>query len=70
MSQSKRKSTLEAIINALLGYVINSIIAYYTMHALGYHITIEENLSIGVLFVTVSFIKTYLLRRLFTMGEK
>lgn len=40
------------------------------MHALGYHITIEENLSIGVLFVTVSFIKTYLLRRLFTMGEK
>jgi hypothetical protein len=65
MSQSRKHSLLESLVNVALGYFI-ALLAQLTIFPLfGIHVSLQDNLLIGLLFTVVSIVRSYTLRRLF-----
>lgn len=65
MSQSRKHSLLESLVNVALGYFI-ALLAQLTIFPLfGIYISLQDNLLIGLLFTVVSIVRSYTLRRLF-----
>jgi len=65
MSQSRRLSLIEAVTNVTVGYgfaVITQIVAFPWF---GLVVSLDDNLAIGAIFVIVSLLRSYALRRLF-----
>jgi hypothetical protein len=67
MSQSRKGSLLEAIINILIGYSINFTAQIWVFPAFGVHVTVKENLEMGLIFTVISIIRSYTLRRFFNL---
>lgn len=65
MTQSKLSSLYEAIINIALGYWINFIANLLILPLFGFHVTLAQNLQIGLLFTGVSVARQYVIRRWF-----
>lgn len=65
MSQSRSASMVEAWANTLIGYVINIGVQELVFPWWGIHVTFAENLSIGLVFLVVSVVRSYVLRRWF-----
>lgn len=65
MSQSKKHSLLESVINVLSGYGIAIITQYAVFPVFGIHMPLHEHLLMGLLFTVVSIIRSYYVRRLF-----
>lgn len=65
IGQSRGKSWLEAIANTLIGYGVALASQLVVFPALGIAVTLSQNLLIGVIFMTISLVRSYLLRRLF-----
>jgi len=65
MSQSRRMSFLEAGVNVVAGYGIALGTQLVAFPWFGLHPSLEENLAIGAIFVGVSLLRSYALRRLF-----
>lgn len=65
MSQTKKGSIIEVLINILIGYVVAVTAQAFIFPFFGFHATIKENLTIGLFFTVVSIVRSYLLRRLF-----
>lgn len=63
--QSRRASLLEAVINILIGYGINMLANFTLFPLFGWHITLEQNLLLGVLYTVISLCRSYFLRRFF-----
>lgn len=65
MSQSKLSSVVEAVINAALGYVISFAAQLVIYPAYGAHFSIVDNIHIGILFLLLSLVRSYVIRRWF-----
>lgn len=65
MSQSKRMSLVEAITNVVVGYAVAVGTQFLIFPAFGLRVGVIENLGIGAVFVLVSLIRSYALRRVF-----
>jgi len=65
MSQSRKASALEALANVALGYVLAILTQLLVFPLFNLDVTFGENLSIGLAFVGVSLLRSYVLRRLF-----
>lgn len=65
MSQTKRQSAIEAVMNMVIGYSINMIANFTLFPLFGWSITLEQNLLLGVFYTGISLLRSYLLRRFY-----
>lgn len=63
--QTKWSSFRESITNISIGYVIATISQILIFPLYGIHVSIFDNLTMGLFFTVVSIIRSYLLRRYF-----
>lgn len=65
MTQTRIGSLIEACINVLIGYVINFCANLIILPLIGFHITLSQNLFIGLLYTVISVARSYVVRRWF-----
>lgn len=65
MNQSRRLSLIEATTNVVVGYALAVITQIVAFPWFGLQVSLGDNLAIGAVFVGVSLIRSYALRRLF-----
>ncbi|MBA4381811.1 MAG: hypothetical protein C0406_04525 [Sideroxydans sp.] len=65
MSQSRKHSMLEALVNVLIGYGVALAAQMAIFPLFGIHVSLQDNIMIGLLFTVVSIVRSYALRRLF-----
>ncbi|EME69911.1 hypothetical protein H261_10919 [Paramagnetospirillum caucaseum] len=65
MGQSHRMSMVEAVANVVIGYGIAVATQVVVFPIFGIHITLADDLAIGLVFLLVSLIRSYMLRRVF-----
>lgn len=65
MMQSRRQSLIEAIANVVVGYALALLTQIVVFPWFGLEVSLGENLAIGALFVAISLVRSYALRRLF-----
>lgn len=65
MSQSRRASAVEAIVNVLIGYWVAVAAQAVIFPIFGFHASAAQHMAIGALFTVVSLVRSYLLRRVF-----
>lgn len=64
-SQTRLGSFIEACINVLIGFWINFFANLVILPMVGFHITMAQNLYIGLLYTIVSVARSYAIRRWF-----
>jgi len=65
MSQTRRQSLIEAVINIVVGFGINTALNFTVFPIFGWHITMKQNIALGVIYTIVSIARSYCLRRVF-----
>jgi hypothetical protein len=65
MSQTRRQSLFEAVINVIVGFSINMLLNFAVFPLFGWHISLQQNIALGVLYTVVSIARSYCLRRVF-----
>jgi len=65
VTQSRRMSLIEAITNVAVGYVLAVATQIVVFPWFGLHPSIGQNLALGGVFVGISLLRSYALRRLF-----
>lgn len=65
MSQSRKHSLFESLVNVLIGYGIALAAQLLIFPLFGIYISLQDNIVIGLLFTVVSIVRSYALRRLF-----
>jgi hypothetical protein len=65
MIQTRLGSLIEACINVLIGFVINMGANFLILPLIGFHISMAQNLFIGVLYTLISVARSYAVRRWF-----
>jgi hypothetical protein len=70
MSQSRRHSAYEAIINVAVGLTINLMLNFAVFPLFGWEISLEQNIALGVIYTVVSIVRSYTLRRLFNRWHR
>ncbi len=65
MTQSRRMSLVEATTNVAVGYALAVVTQIVVFPWFGLHPTLGENLGLGGIFVGISLLRSYALRRLF-----
>ena len=70
MSQTRKESAIEAAVNILVGYTVNLVANFAIFPLFGWHITLEQNLLIGVFYTVVSFVRSYALRRFYNWRHR
>lgn len=65
MNQSRLDSVTESCINILVGFGVAYLANMAVLTSFGYHISHTENFHITCVMTVISFIRSYLLRRLF-----
>ena len=65
MTQSRRMSLIEAVTNVIVGYGLAVITQIVVFPRFGLDVSIGENLALGAVFVGISLLRSYALRRLF-----
>lgn len=65
MSQSKRGSLIEALINTAIGFLINYFANLLIFPLFGMHISMTANLVLGMLYTVISVVRGYVVRRWF-----
>lgn len=65
MNQTRIGSFIEACINVLIGYVINFCANLLILPLIGFHISVTQNLFIGLLYTVISVARSYAIRRWF-----
>lgn len=63
--QSRRQSLIEAITNVVVGYALAVLTQIVVFPWFGLKVSLNDNLAIGALFVMISLLRSYALRRLF-----
>jgi hypothetical protein len=63
--QSRRQSLIEAIANVVVGYALAVLTQIVVFPWFGLQIPFRDNLAIGAMFVMISLLRSYALRRLF-----
>jgi hypothetical protein len=65
MSQSRTQSIIETATNILVGYWINFAANLIVLPLFGFHISVRDNLGIGLIYTVISIVRGYVLRRTF-----
>jgi hypothetical protein len=65
MNQTRLGSFIEAWINVAIGFGINFAANLFILPLIGFHISVGQNLFIGVLYTIVSVVRSYCIRRWF-----
>ena len=65
MSQSRKVSLLEAATNVAVGYGLAIVTQMIVFPWFGIEAGLEDHLAIGLAFLIVSLVRSYVLRRLF-----
>jgi hypothetical protein len=65
MIQSRCMSLVEAVANVAVGYALALATQIVVFPWFGLHPSLSENLAIGAIFVGISLLRSYTLRRLF-----
>ncbi|OAN53020.1 hypothetical protein A6A04_14995 [Paramagnetospirillum marisnigri] len=65
MHQSRRMSMVEAAANVVIGYGIAVATQVLVFPIFGIHITMADDLAIGLVFAVVSLARGFMLRRVF-----
>jgi uncharacterized membrane protein required for colicin V production len=65
MTQTRLGSFIEACINVLIGFAINFVANMAILPLIGFHISVAQNLFIGVLYTLISVARSYAVRRWF-----
>ena len=65
MTQSRGMSLIEAVNNVAVGYVLAVTTQIVVFPWFGLHPSLGENLALGGVFVGISLLRSYALRRLF-----
>lgn len=63
--QTRMGSFIESLINIAIGYVINFTANLLILPLIGFHITVTQNLFIGLLYTIISVARSYVIRRWF-----
>lgn len=67
MKQSRLMSLVEAVTNVIVGYSLAVVTQIIVFHWFGLEAELGEHMAIGMAFVAVSLVRSYLLRRLFAL---
>lgn len=70
MSQSRKHSMLEAIINVVVGFSINFLLNMLVFPLFGWEISAAQNIALGVIYTVISIVRGYSLRRVFNRWHK
>lgn len=65
MSQSRKHSVFEAIANVVVGYGVNLTANFVFFPMFGWHISLAQNIGLGVIYTGISLVRSYCLRRVF-----
>ena len=65
MMQSRRQSLIEAVANVVVGYALAVITQIVVFPWFGLQISFRDSTAIGAIFVLVSLVRSYAIRRLF-----
>lgn len=65
MKQTKISSFIESIVNVLIGYFIGVTSQLLIFPIFGVHISLGDNMLIGVYFTVISITRSYIVRRWF-----
>jgi hypothetical protein len=65
LAQSKAHSLIEALVNVAVGYGIAVLSQIIVFPIFGVHISIRQNIEIGIIMTAVSIARSYTLRRVF-----
>jgi 5-bromo-4-chloroindolyl phosphate hydrolysis protein len=65
MNQTRLGSLIEALFNVAIGFAINMVANVIILPLVGFHMTLAQNLFIGVLYTVVSVARSYCVRRWF-----
>ena len=65
MTQSRRMSLIEAVANLGVGFVLAVATQIVVFPWFGPHPSLGENLALGAVFVGISLLRSYALRRFF-----
>jgi hypothetical protein len=65
MSQSRRGSLIEAMINVAIGYGVNMTANFLIFPLFGWHISLRDNIMLGVFYTVISIVRSYCIRRWF-----
>ena len=63
--QTRLGSFVESCINVMIGFWINFVANLVILPMIGFHITVSQNLFIGLLYTLVSVARSYAIRRWF-----
>lgn len=65
MSQSRKHSMLEAVINVVVGFSINFLLNMLVFPLFGWEISAAQNIALGVIYTVISIVRSYSLRGVF-----
>lgn len=65
MKQSRAMSLLESIANVLVGYGVAVTTQILVFPLFGWQASVQDNLTIGLIFTGVSLVRSFALRRVF-----
>jgi hypothetical protein len=65
MSQSRIGSFIEACINVVIGFTINYCANLLIFPLFGMHISLSDNLWMGMIYTLISIVRSYAIRRWF-----
>lgn len=65
MSQSRTGSIIETIVNTAIGWLVNFCANFVVLPLFGYHITVRDNIAIGVIYTLISIVRGFVIRRVF-----
>ena len=65
MKQSKKHSALESITNVVVGLLVSIITQMVLYPILGIPVSMKQNLIITAVFFVLSFVRGYIIRRIF-----
>lgn len=65
MSQTKLSSFIEALMNVAIGFTINYIANLLIFPLFDMHISLIDNLWMGMIYTIISIIRSYVIRRWF-----
>jgi hypothetical protein len=65
MKQSKKHSALESVTNVVVGLAVSIVTQMILFPALNIPVTFNQNLVITFVFFVLSFVRGYIIRRIF-----
>ena len=68
--QTKKQSLIESLTSTAIGIIIGIILNLTILPLFDYNITVVDSLWVSLIFIVVSVIRGYIIRRFFNSKEK